>query len=124
MPSIGKKKSSDPKGKSGKMVKSGRGRPSRPKHEKCDRPVTVVEDLDDAVVEEVASPAEPVARAEPFNGDVVHPSLKGLLVIPRLAGAEGDVVKGFLRYYSLTTLFIGTITTRTSFMHKKGGVLL
>lgn len=82
--------------------------------------VTPVEDTDDEP--EVELPA--VELAVPFSDGIVAACLNNLVVIPRIGGQEVDILRSFLHYFVVTDTFIGTITTRASFMRKKGGTLL
>lgn len=121
----GKSAKSAKSSKSGKAGKAGsaKGKKSIPVRK---RPgIDLVED--DETVEERSdgTKAETVASlAEPMQGDVVSPALISVLIVPRIAGEELNPLKGFLKYYSITGIYIGSIVSKTSFMHKKGGILL
>lgn len=60
----------------------------------------------------------------PFSDGIVASCLKDLVVIPRIGGQEVELLRGFLKYFSSTELFLGSISNRLSFMKKKGGILL
>lgn len=62
--------------------------------------------------------------AVPFSDGIVSKCLEDLVAIPRVGGQDVEVLKGFLNYFHLTGTFIGTISTKSSFMKKKGGILL
>lgn len=74
-------------------------------------------------VTEVVAGAEASATV-PFSDGLVAACLKDLVVIPRVGGSEVDLLKGFLKYFATTELFLGSISNRLSFMKKKGGILL
>ena len=76
----------------------------------------------DALEETVQMPA--VKQAVSFSDGIVAPCIDGLVAIPRVGGQEVDLLRSFLRYFHITDTFIGNISSKTSFMKRKGGVLL
>lgn len=111
--------------KKGKVSKASKQVPTK---KRAPAQPTIVDD-DDFIEESagakgnVGSPGE-IQLAQPMQGDVVSPTLASVLIVPRIAGEELATLKGFLRYYTLTGIYVGSIVSKTSFMRKKGGVLL
>lgn len=62
--------------------------------------------------------------AIPFSDGLVSPKFSMFPMLPRVGDTEVDLLKSFLKYFSVTSPYIGTISTKTSFMKKKGGRLL
>lgn len=62
--------------------------------------------------------------ATPFSDGIVVARLNNLAFVPRSGGDEVDILRSFLKYYSSSTPFVGTISSKLSFMRKKGGRLL
>lgn len=136
MPSIGKK-SSGPSKAAGKAVGSkknaalqlGKGKksagfkPRKKPVEADDAPLSPDEEFTE--VDAVQSSNTPkVSIAEPFADGLVSPKLKGLVVVPRVGGEEVTALHDFLEMYARTETYIGTISSKTSFMKKSGGRLL
>lgn len=78
----------------------------------------------DEVTEEPESPVVEVVPAIAFSDGLVAPCLKDLVVIPRIGFQEVELLRTFLHYFVITETFIGAISTKSSFMKKRGGVLL
>ena len=97
-------------------------KPQRGKHGFEDDEVL---DPDVGYEEEVAESTDrTVERAEPFSDGLVSVRLRDVTVIPRIGGEECLVLGEFLKQLSSTEPFIGSISTKTSYMKKQGGRLL
>lgn len=110
-----------------------RSAPVPKKQEKKHPPVEEDEiiDVDSPIVEEEEREPEatPMARtamevAVPFSDGIAAASLKDLVVILRDGGQEVAFLRSFLRYFATTETFIGSVSSKLSFMKKKGGTLL
>ena len=119
------------KGKNAKPAKGKKAPKSTPKRGRSHD----VEQADEVVVAGVTPVAEEpsadevkqmpaVEQAVPFSDGIVAPCLANLVVIPRVGGQEVDLLKSFLKYFGITETFIGAISSKTSFMKRKGGMLL
>ena len=107
---LGKKASTRPRG-------SRRGAVD-PEDAPLDPNTMYEEDSEERVVGGSASPVEP------FSDGIVSDKLQGLTVIPRSGGEDIAVLHDFLYLFAKTETFIGTISSKTSFMKKAGGRLL
>lgn len=136
MPSIGKKSSGPSKaaGKPmgskkntslqlGKGKKSAGFKPRKKPIEADDAPLSPDEEFTETEAVQ-SSNAPKVNTAESFADGLVSPKLKGLVVVPRVGGEEVTVLHDFLEMYARTETYIGTISSKTSFMKKSGGRLL
>lgn len=65
-----------------------------------------------------------VEQAIPFSDGITASCLSNLVVISKVGGAEVDLLRSFLKYFATTETFIGAISSKTSFMKRKGGMLL
>lgn len=129
------------------MPKLSGGKPSRSKGGKGSKPkktpkssakknkARVDEQVDEVVVAGVTpigeeAPEEEVRKmpvveqAIPFADGLTAQCLDNLVVISRVGGQEVDLLKSFLKYFATTETFIGTISSKGSFMKRKAGVLL
>ena len=79
---------------------------------------------DGDVGEDEGSPEFTAPTVEPFEDDLVSRRLKNLTVIPRAGGEDAALLHDFLYLFAKTETFIGTISSKTSFMKKAGGRLL
>lgn len=136
MPSIGKKSNGSSKtmggskgAKKGSSLQMGRGKKSqgfKPRKAPVDVDDTPLSPDEEVVETEVSGQVSTstVGPAEPFSDGLVSAKLKGLVVVPRVGGEEVTVLHDFLEMYSRTEPYIGTISSKTSFMKKSGGRLL
>ena len=60
----------------------------------------------------------------PFSDGLVTSSFCIFPLVAKIADEEVGLLRLFLKYFSQTEPFIGTMNTKTSFMKKKGGRLL
>lgn len=126
MPNLGKNASG---GKPKKNKKHPKPNTSKKKKSKVEEPGTDDEviTLDaNPVVEPEPAPEAPqiVEQAVPFSDGIVAVCLQELIAIPTHDVAEVELFRSFLQYFSSTGSFIGTISSKTSFMKKKGVILL
>lgn len=79
---------------------------------------------DTSETEERVVPRQEVERATPFSDGIVAASLADLVMVPHASGSEVELTRGFLRYFAATGTYIGSMSSKLSFMKKKGGTLL
>lgn len=60
----------------------------------------------------------------PFSDGLVFARLNGLTMIPRTGDTEVELLREFFKYFASANPFVGNISTKSSFMKKKGGRLL
>lgn len=65
-----------------------------------------------------------VVKPAPYTDGIVSPAIAGLVTVPRVGGAEVSLIHDYLKYLAVTETYIGAITTKWSFMKKRGGRLL
>lgn len=136
MPNIGKKSGGasksagkikpSKKSPSMKVSLGGKGKPTKAKGKQSlldDAPIFPGMDAEEINESEVVSEVR-VSPAEPFSDGLVSSKLKGLTVVARVGGQEVSVLHDFLELFAKTDTFIGTISSKTSFMKKTGGRLL
>lgn len=126
------------KAKRDKQKRGGKGASGlKSKSKKREEQVAaIVEDAAEELAEEVYTPDTPeteervvpprqeIERATPFSDGIVAASLADLVMVPHASGSEVELTRGFLRYFAATGTYIGSMSSKLSFMKKKGGTLL
>lgn len=117
------------------MKKGAKKIPAPPKNKGKSKPLKKVPSVEDdeiiipgdssEEIEEVpATVKQSVQLVEPFSDGIVSACLNNITIIPRVGNQETDVLRGFLKHFSVSGTFIGNVSSRLSFMKKKGGLLL
>lgn len=89
-----------------------------------DEIIDLNEVIEDSNLPVVVNKDNKLVEIEPFSDGIVNYKLDGLIVVPRICYQELDPLKQFLKYFATVGFTAGSIYTKSSFMKRKGGVLL
>ena len=74
--------------------------------------------------EEEQTPAKVVSKAEPFTDGIVAACLKNTIAIERVGPEEVELLRAYISDRVTSGTYIGSIYNKSSFMRRKGGLLL